>query len=247
MLGETSAVLGIDAVLVPAGTITGTVTADMTGEPLSGIYVCAMPVVEGLGACGFTRDDGTYGLHEVALGDHRVRFYDMNGDAYVDEYYDDVDDPDDATLVAVTVTGGVVAGIDAGLALKGAIEGTLSVDGGGPVGGGEVCALSAVGVIARCGHALSDGTYTIAGLNPGSYRVEIRANGPYVSEFYDDVFSYAEATPRRGDGRVHDDRDRCVTVAGRNVVRAGHRRRFRRLDRRDRGVRRFDDRGGSQV
>lgn len=195
VLGETSAVLGIDAVLVPAGTITGTVTADMTGEPLSGIYVCAMPVVEGLGACGFTRDDGTYGLHEVALGDHRVRFYDMNGDAYVDEYYDDVDDPDDATLVAVTVTGGVVAGIDAGLALKGAIEGTLSVDGGGPVGGGEVCALSAVGVIARCGHALSDGTYTIAGLNPGSYRVEIRANGPYVSEFYDDVFSYAEATP----------------------------------------------------
>ena len=85
---------GIDAVLAPAGHVTGKVT-DASTTGLGGISVYAhrnngsvadWPWEDVSGTQ--TNPDGTYDLGGLPTGDYRIEFYDNSG-VYVGEYYDD--------------------------------------------------------------------------------------------------------------------------------------------------------------
>ena len=108
---------GIDAILVTAGHITGTVT-DGTKNPLDTITVSAYryngsdwePVMGGP-----INASGVYDLGGLATGAYRVGFLDES-DTYRLEYYDNAPDLDSADDVVVTA-GSTTSGIDALLSI----------------------------------------------------------------------------------------------------------------------------------
>ncbi|MBI3975070.1 MAG: carboxypeptidase regulatory-like domain-containing protein [Armatimonadetes bacterium] len=80
-------------------------------------------------------------------------------------------------------------------AVDGGISGTVRDGTGAPIGGAFVEAFAFSGCC-DSGSALTgpDGTYTISGLTPDSYRVYASADG-YVAEFYDDTLDITQSTP----------------------------------------------------
>jgi hypothetical protein len=118
-VGSTTA--GINAVLTPAGHITGTVRSP-SHAPLSDVDVVAYQA-DGFGGWLYvndavTRDDGTYDLGGLATGDYRLSFEDYSGAGFATQYYDNQPDLADADDVAVT-SGAATAGVDAILAIPG--------------------------------------------------------------------------------------------------------------------------------
>ena len=147
--------------------ITGTVTAD--GSPIGGVDVRVYNAgTTVLAAKAQTDPGGHYGLPGLAAGSYNVRFSDAadrvvlawNGDA-----------PTQAGAGPVVVTAGVATTLDADLVAAGAISGTVS-SGGGPDPGEVVRVHHAGGATAIAKVTTGDdGTYTVAGLAPGTYQL----------------------------------------------------------------------------
>jgi YD repeat-containing protein len=190
---------GIDAVLGPAGHITGVIT-DAAGNPVSGVsaeaYRWAGTTWFWVGS-GDTGADGLYDIGGLATGVYRVCFYDWD-DQYVSECYAASQGLEGGTDVAVTA-GATTAGIDAALALPGAISGTVTDTSGSP--------LLDIGAIAyrrmadnwqwvQWAYTGDDGLYTIYGLPAGDYRVCFYdwSQGASPRECYDDVLTLDAAT-----------------------------------------------------
>lgn len=183
---------GIDAKLALGGTIAGTVTGT-DGKPIAGINVWASN--EGSSWNGSTAADGTYAIHGLSAGSYRVEFGDPSGRGYITEFYDDSASISGAKPVAVT-SGGLTNGIDAQLEIGGTITGTVTGDDGAPLSDIFVSAMPTSGDVGRNAYTGADGTYSLPGLRPGSYRVEFRdmtARG-YVTEYYDNTHAYNSAT-----------------------------------------------------
>lgn len=85
------------------------------------------------------------------------------------------------------------------LAATGSIEGTVTdAKTAEPIEGVEVCAWTAeAGELAGCDFSTSsDGSYVIAGLDPGEYKVEFWPKSlPYEFQFYEDTQSWSKAKP----------------------------------------------------
>ena len=184
----------IDASLGLAGSISGTVTEDGTGDPLQDIYVCADGVDNGAYNCATTANDGTYTISGLATGNYTVTFSDFDG-IHVDEFFDDVTDSDSATPVSVTAPN-LTAGIDAGLATGGSISGTVTEDGSGdPLDAISVCAAGEDVNAYSCTGTAADGSYTVGGLPSGNYRVQFTDySATHLDEYFDDVVQYDAAT-----------------------------------------------------
>lgn len=77
------------------------------------------------------------------------------------------------------------------LAATGSISGTVTgANGGGPVGGEQVCAHgSTSSFVFPCGVTNSGGEYTIASVSAGEYRVHFEAKGEHVAQWFDGVAS----------------------------------------------------------
>ncbi len=192
---------GIDAELAPGGTISGTVTDQATGAPLSGICVRS---VDGLGnahAFARTGESGGYTLGGLASGTHRVRFADPCGgsDDYLTEWYDDRRTFAEATLVTVS---GVenTPGIDAALTRGGSISGTVTDEvTGEPLAG--ICVIAGDNVSFSTETTTdSSGNYRLHGLPSGRYGVGFDPNlcdaeHDHATEFFDDKPSFAKADP----------------------------------------------------
>jgi hypothetical protein len=173
----------INATLVRAGHIAGTVTAEGSGAPLSDISVCADNATTD--ECAYTDDDGTYDIGGLGTGSYTVDFYNDSG-TYAEEYYNNKPDWDTADLVGVTA-GKTTRAINAVLSLPGHITGVVSAEqGGAGLGDISVCADRGVWYDDyHCATTDDTGVYDIDGLGTGSYRVQFTDDGGvYASEYY---------------------------------------------------------------
>ncbi len=190
-------VTGIDATLVNASSISGTVTGPDGTTPLQGIIASAYRwtgsgwalVLRGLDV---TDADGDYTIGGLRAGTYRVAFNGLSGD-YVSEVYDNALDPDSGTDIVVPA-GTTVTGVDASLANASKISGTVTgPDGTTPLQGISISATAYRWTGSGWGEVQSVGTgpgggYTIGGLPAGTYRVEFEDwNGDYASEVYDNA------------------------------------------------------------
>ncbi len=197
--GTTSS--GTDIAMAPneadplAGSVTGTVTDDVTGDPEPGVLVGAMRASDvRFTAATFTDASGRFVLG-VDGGDYYVEFFDLDtGHRF--EWYDDQQDP--ASFADLTT---VAAGSTADAALtplEGRIAGAVTEDGtGAPLGGVWVALMGyATGQPVAGAVTAADGTYAMPAVDIGDYyEVFIDPTGAHALEFNDDAPDMGTATP----------------------------------------------------
>lgn len=187
-VSDGAATTGIDFALRYGGSITGTVTEDGTGDPLSGVAVIVRDANNGAYAIGTTLADGTYTAGGLPTGTYYATTFD---DDYLDELYDDLVcpascDPTLGTSIAVTL-GATTSGIDFSLSSGGAVTGTITDAATGvPLPGIYVDVRADSGDSISGAFTGSDGAYVVGGLPTGTVYAETY-NPTYVDEIYDDV------------------------------------------------------------
>jgi hypothetical protein len=104
---------GIDAALLPGGTIAGTVNSAATKATVSQVRVCARDVAAEVERCAMNAGDGTYAVSALPTGSYRVHFEPFEAESkYAPQFYKDA--ASEAAAEAVTVTAGSgTTGIDA--------------------------------------------------------------------------------------------------------------------------------------
>lgn len=188
-----------DITLAQAGVISGTVTAEDTGDPLEDVRVIVRTPSGEFVTSTSTDASGNYTVTGLDAGEYIVKFDPQNfssvgdpAEAYLLEYYNDQPDQDSADPVTVTDPG-TTSGIDAALERGSQISGTVTAeDGGAPLADVDVdiydyCTLNRVADT----ETDSNGEYTTPGLPTGSYIVEFDpesfgASNRYSGEYYDD-------------------------------------------------------------
>ncbi|MFN8037615.1 MAG: carboxypeptidase regulatory-like domain-containing protein [Acidimicrobiales bacterium] len=158
----------VDAQLSADTMVTGMVTRG--GAPVAGITVQALePFWGGVVTQTTTDGSGRYSLG-VAPGSYRIRFHDgtdLYADAYSGASYDW------AGSSATTLAAGQVLRLDVALALNPVVRGTITSAPSVPVGGITVEARNIWDAPVRTTTSAADGTYTLAGLAPGTYKLRL--------------------------------------------------------------------------
>ncbi len=182
-------VAGIDFALDPAGGIAGTVTSEQTGDPLRAYLSIYRP--EGsLQDLTYTLADGTY-LRDLPKGTYSVY---ASATGYRPEVWNDLScipschrnhgDP-------VSVTAGQTSeGIDFQLTLQGSVSGHVTDAVTGLPLAGRVNLITLNEVVGTWVEA--DGSYRIAGVEPGTYHMFASASGgEHVDELYGGIPCHA--------------------------------------------------------
>jgi hypothetical protein len=190
----------IDASLVFAGHIAGTVTAEDGGLPLSDIEVCALVFKDAHWetlSCAQTDGGGEYDVGNLPAGTYRIAFNDQKGD-YAGEYYDNALILSEAVDITVTA-GSTTQDIDAALASAGHILGTVTAEeSGAPLKDIKVCALSFRSFDWRaviCGYTDDGGRYDLGFLQTAAFRVEFQDEiGNYADEYFSDAPDVSRAS-----------------------------------------------------
>jgi hypothetical protein len=190
--GEAKA--GVDANLVrTAAEIKGTVT-DSQGQPLAGLEVVVTEGEGGIVGTAFTAADGTYAVDGLTGGTYLVEF-EPGGADLLSQFYDEGSSSSTATPVSVA-SDSVVGHIDAVMKPGATIAGTVTAEGGTPLGEVDVSVYDESGAFLQTVATEGDGTYSIPGLPAGTDTVSFEPTGSdYVGEFYDGVSKSADATP----------------------------------------------------
>lgn len=187
---------GVNAMLSPAGRISGTITSKSTGKPIAGIAVTAYDIDPNDGwrefaGATYTDSNGDYSLLGPFTGYAKV----WTGDdsRYVSRWYSDKPDEEQATLIPTTA-GSTVYGIDIALANGASIAGTLKDGSAQPVDG-AVTAYKKVGdELQYVGdYNAGTGSYKASSLDAGSYVLRFRGDG-VVPEYYDNAKSVQAAS-----------------------------------------------------
>ncbi len=206
---------GVDARLLPGGTVTGTVT-NAAGQPLPGACVFLatpsalenpginfvlpwFPVGE-LGGYTQARSNGTYTIRDLPPGNYYAEFGPCDGTRYATQWFRAESVIQSASLVSV-LAGATTTGISAVLRPGGSISGVVRNAAGGRLTG--ICAtaenLAGPDPFDSPPEAPSRaGSYRIRGLPPGRYAVQF---GPcagsqrYASQWFRAADSEASATP----------------------------------------------------
>jgi hypothetical protein len=200
------ATLGLGATAAPAtalaaGTagIAGTVTSADTALPVPGIEVCARSTAEPLApTCAITDEKGEYAISGLAEGNYHVEFSAPEGSGlnYLPQFYSGKAHEAEAEPVSV-VEGAVTPAIDAALEPGGEIAGTVtSAATKKALAGVRVCAREALAEVERCAKTAADGTYLVAALPAGGYRVQFtpfEAGSTYAPQYFKDAEVEAEA------------------------------------------------------
>ncbi len=188
-----------ETVLVEGATISGTVTADAGGAPLSGIHAVA-DVQFGGGRPGvlegITDSNGEYTIVGLPPGTYQVNFWDQNH-LYASERYDNqfTYRLDLAEQFVIDGPGTSVSGIDAALSAACSISGTITGS-TTPLNGARVwlAAWNDSGQYwmwaeqtTSANDGSADGRYTLSGLRAGTYRLMVEGpDGSWASECYSD-------------------------------------------------------------
>jgi hypothetical protein len=195
------AATGVNATLLPGGSISGVVTA--AGTPVANGCVGVLSNdPNNPGSYAGTNNDGSYLVTGLAAGNYQVYFdpacFFDSGDV-APQWYNG--QPTSATANPVTVTvGQTTPSIDAALQSDGQITGTVSGPTNAPLAGicvtavpvGDLTGSQRVVAVSRTGG------YTLTELLPGDYDVEFSSGcgaSGYVHHWWQDASSQAAATP----------------------------------------------------
>ena len=189
--GQTTA--NIDFSLASGGSISGVVVKDSDGTPIANADVWA----NSYDCCGGngtrTASDGTYTIIGLTAGDYRVQVH-LRDEGLAGEFYDNTSSWDEADRVTVGA-GQTSSGIDFSLGAGGSISGVvLKASDNSPLANADVWADGYDGGGGNGTRTAADGTYSISGLAPGDYRVQVHSSGQgLVHEFYDDTTDWEQA------------------------------------------------------
>lgn len=195
-LPEDTDVKGIDATLLPGGSISGRVTA--SAEAIEGICVDAYDAAGSLIRTTATDDNGDYTLGGLVAGSYKLEFTDCRATAeYMAEWTGGGRDPESADSIVVTGTS-ETAGVDASLTKGGVISGEVRDDHGARLEDICVSAHDAPGSVVASVTTGSAGRYEIGGLPDGDYRVEFTdclSPATHIPTWSGDAPSYESAAP----------------------------------------------------
>jgi len=227
VVSGTANTTGIDAELQPGGAITGTVT-DSAGDPVAGaaIELYAPGSARPQRVSADTASDGSYSIDRLPAGYYAVEVQNYSNADYLPTFFGGTAVAAGAFGVAVGA-GATESRVDI-RALQGAeLTGRVTDASASPVTGESVTPIDASGSFAASATTAADGTYELAGLPSGSYRVEFSpAITPaptglggqlvnYLAQFYDGVASAADATPVEAtDGAITPNIDAKLAVGG---------------------------------
>lgn len=121
---------GVDISLTRGHRLSGRVTAENNGNPLSGVTVEVQGADGSTLAWLATQIDGTYSTSALPTGAYRLRFSNWNG-LYIEEWWDGAVDRASATDVVVDRK--AVANIDASMRLGGVVAGSVRDAAGAPL------------------------------------------------------------------------------------------------------------------
>lgn len=183
---------GINLALTARGGISGIVTRDPDGAPISGASI------EVFGASGswygrvYSGPDGSYAVSDLPAG---TFFVVASSAGHYDELYNNLPCESGCTATTgspVTVTVGVTTpGIDFALLPRGAISGTVVDQVAGAPARRMLELYNAAGNGVGYTSTSDDGTFTLLGLAPGTYFVRTNYSGyyPELDEFVDELYN----------------------------------------------------------
>ncbi len=190
----------IDAQLAEGGSIAGTLTDEVTKQPVAGIRACAIDEQGMEPRCALSDANGDYVLNGVPSGTYSVEYRGENRVNYLREFYEDAETWAEATDVLVTVPA-TTPDIDAELAAGGEILGNVTdPDTGAPARGVFVCAEEQdPGEYQECDWTDPAGNYGLRGLPAGTYLVAFNLEyypwGVGAEQWWQGADTAAEATP----------------------------------------------------
>lgn len=170
--------------------LTGTVTDQVSGNPVPGAWVLSVDTSTGRLAGSTAASDGRFTV-TAGMGDRWVGFLDPSGD-HAGEWFDDHPLSDLAGADKFAVDPGAPNVADASLAPAGRtarVTGTVtSPPGGAPVAGVFVGVVDlSEGLLAAGTTTAGDGTYVVEGLGAGAHLVVfVDPSGVHAIEFFDD-------------------------------------------------------------
>ena len=187
------------AINISGGTISGTVTAAANGADLSGICVDASQI----NGTGFenatTSADGSYSISGLGTGQYTVEFSPNCGNAenLLTQWYNDKTSAISVDPVSV-VAGTTTSSIDAAMQIPGTITGTVTAaNGGAQLGGICVNVRQINGSGSGSATTNAGGTYSVSGLETGTYSVEFSpgcgSSGNFLAQWYDNETTAAAA------------------------------------------------------
>ena len=179
--------------VAPGGaTLSGTITETGSGAALAGVHVIALgaadyQIVRG----GITNPAGQYSL-SVPAGDYKLVFVDSTGRHNM-EWHDNLPATGLGSAASVTAPAVTNAILDAN---TGSMAGTITQDpSGAPISGAWVLAIGPNGVAGGAVTA-ANGTYSVTGLAPGTYRAAfLDPVGGGVLEYANNSPDFAGANP----------------------------------------------------
>ena len=197
---------GINARLQPGGGIEGHVYSADDGSPLADIPVSLDGPGHGWGTCTDTQGSYEFAIVPLDYG-YRVRaappgarWCGDSSTAYAQQYYQDASKWEDADILEVTQAMPNFSGIDFQLAQAGAISGHVHKADGTTVINDAQISIHAHGISSGSSSlgtyaSQTNGSYTISGLVPGSYKVQVNNNldPAYQTKYYDDKGAFENA------------------------------------------------------
>ncbi len=207
---------GLDVQLAEGGSISGIVSEEGTGNPVTGVRACAIDHQGIPERCSSSGPAGEYQLNGLRSGEYSVEFEGGNRANYLREFYKDSDTWAGAEELEVEAPN-PLPGVDATLAPGAQVLGHVSAVSGGSVSGVTVCAKAQVGEFEDCDLTDGAGDYALRSLPAGAYLVgfgiEYLPFGTRAAQWWQGAALEADATPieiappetRTGiDGQVSD-------------------------------------------
>ncbi|WP_175558677.1 carboxypeptidase regulatory-like domain-containing protein [Arthrobacter sp. ok362] len=189
--------VGINATLVKGATISGKVAVP-AGVSLSNFSAYASPAgSQSQQVQSSVAADGSYKIVGLAAGSYKLRFSGWNSGA-LDQWYKNASSFDTATAVTVT-TGQDLTGVNVTLVKGATINGKVTVPAGLSPSNISVMASPTASQDQsnhwNYGNVASDGSYTIIGLQAGSYKVSFGdGSGRTLQQWYKNASSFNTAT-----------------------------------------------------